>query len=203
MSSLIKCSNESITDENEKSKKDLLKSLGFVTERCKCIPIEKLTHLQNMIDRNKGINILNGKIKNIVHASEIESGIYEYCLIYMVENKLHDTMFNSVYYFKVNDIAKNIEKNPDLMIGVKRGVLKPCMIAHLKPHQLNPEKWSSLLTRIQKQEEAENNLPTTDAFKCYKCDQRRCTIRYLQTRSSDEPMTIFVTCCNCHNTFTI
>ena len=37
----------------------------------------------------------------------------------------------------------------------------------------------------------------TDQFKCNRCKQRKCTYYELQTRSADEPMTIFVTCLNC------
>jgi DNA-directed RNA polymerase subunit M/transcription elongation factor TFIIS len=182
---------------------ELYKTIGFQTERSKCIPLDKLTLLQRMINRKTSIDKLVEVTKNIVYSTEIEVGIYEYCLIYMIENKLQDSLFTSVYNYKINDIAKNISKNHDIIDKIKIGALKPHMIAFMKPHQLNPANWSTLLTRIQKQEEAENNLPTTDAFKCRRCEQRRCTVRYLQTRSSDEPMTIFVTCCNCHNTFTI
>lgn len=30
----------------------------------------------------------------------------------------------------------------------------------------------------------------TDAFKCSKCNQRKCTYYQMQTRSADEPMTV-------------
>lgn len=186
-----------------KTTNELYKSLGFQTERSRCIPLNKLALFQKKIDRKASISKLQEVTKNIVYATEIEAGIYEFCLIYMIENKLHDSSFKSVYEYIVFNIVKNIIKNHEIIDKIKIGALKPHMIAFMKPHQLNPENWSALLTRIQKQEEAENNLPTTDAFKCRRCEQRRCTVRYLQTRSSDEPMTIFVTCCNCHNTFTI
>jgi transcription elongation factor S-II len=54
----------------------------------------------------------------------------------------------------------------------------------------------------------------TDAFKCSRCQQRKCTYYQMQTRSADEPMTVslsygfkmwlltwqtFVTCINCGN----
>ena len=37
----------------------------------------------------------------------------------------------------------------------------------------------------------------TDQFKCGKCKKRECTYYELQTRSADEPMTLFITCLNC------
>jgi len=39
----------------------------------------------------------------------------------------------------------------------------------------------------------------SDAFKCYKCKQRKCSYYQIQIRSSDEPMTTKVTCLNCGN----
>jgi len=41
---------------------------------------------------------------------------------------------------------------------------------------------------------------TCSMFSCSKCGQNKTTYYQLQTRSADEPMTTFVTCCNCgHN----
>ncbi len=42
-------------------------------------------------------------------------------------------------------------------------------------------------------------IATTTTFTCGKCKQNKTTYRQLQTRSSDEPMTTFVTCLNCGN----
>lgn len=39
----------------------------------------------------------------------------------------------------------------------------------------------------------------TKMFRCGKCGKRECSFYQLQTRSADEPMTTFVTCCNCGN----
>jgi len=40
---------------------------------------------------------------------------------------------------------------------------------------------------------------TCSMFTCHKCHQNKTTYYQLQTRSADEPMTTFVTCCNCGN----
>lgn len=181
----------------------LYENMDFVTGQSKCIPLKRLYNMQKQIERSKSIGDLNMALKNIKFAIETEAGIFEYCLVYVIDKNLLDIIFRSIYQYKVDDIIKNISMNPEILENINRGAIKPRMLAYLKPSQLFPEKWSKLLAKKQLKEETENNLPTTDIYKCFKCDQRRCTIRYLQTRSSDEPMTIFVTCCNCHNTFTI
>uniref|UniRef100_A0A3B0MUF1 Transcription elongation factor, putative n=1 Tax=Theileria annulata TaxID=5874 RepID=A0A3B0MUF1_THEAN len=43
------------------------------------------------------------------------------------------------------------------------------------------------------------NNKTKGQFKCNKCNSKITTYYQLQTRSSDEPMTTFVTCLNCNN----
>lgn len=41
--------------------------------------------------------------------------------------------------------------------------------------------------------------PTSDLFRCARCNQRRVTYFQMQTRSADDPMTTFITCTNCGN----
>jgi len=40
-------------------------------------------------------------------------------------------------------------------------------------------------------------MPSSDMFKCGKCKKSECTFYQKQTRSADEPMTVFITCKNC------
>jgi len=201
---LIMASNcDNTVDNHMDNKEKLVQYFDFVTEQSKCIPLARLNILQKQIDRPQSIRDLRETIHEIRHAIEIEAGIFEYSLVYMIERNLMDSLFQAVYQYKIDEIVKNIQMNPDIITTLNCGAMKPRMLAYLKPCQLFPEKWAELLKKKQLQEETENNLPTTDLYKCYKCDQRKCTIRYLQTRSSDEPMTIFVTCCNCYNTFTV
>ena len=42
-------------------------------------------------------------------------------------------------------------------------------------------------------------MASTDLFECRRCGKRECTYREVQTRSADEPMTIFVLCLGCGN----
>lgn len=177
--------------------------MDFVTSSSKCIPLKRLHNMQQQISRKSAVTEIDDAVNNIIISTEIEKGAFEYCLVYIIEKNLLNNIFKGVYTYKINDIIKNIKMSDDLLTNILEHKIKPRMIAYLTPSQLNPAKWDKLLAKKQLKEETENNLPTTDLYKCFRCDQRKCTIRYLQTRSSDEPMTIFVTCCNCHNTFTI
>ena len=47
-----------------------------------------------------------------------------------------------------------------------------------------------------------NKANATDQFFCGRCHKRQCTYYELQTRSADEPMTIFIQCVNCGKRWT-
>lgn len=42
----------------------------------------------------------------------------------------------------------------------------------------------------RRQLKSDNPKAETDAFKCSRCNQRKCTYYQMQTRSADEPMTV-------------
>ena len=49
-------------------------------------------------------------------------------------------------------------------------------------------------------EQTHNHIQVEDGiFQCYKCDSKKTTSYSLQTRSADEPMTVFITCVECSN----
>ena len=70
----------------------------------------------------------------------------------------------------------------------------------MTPQHIFPEKWKQLLDEKYKRDkilyEAKPEA-MTDQFKCGRCKKRQCSYFEMQTRSADEPMTVFVTCINC------
>ena len=65
---------------------------------------------------------------------------------------------------------------------------------------LNPELIQELIDKKIKREASKFNTniqASTDMFTCRKCKSKKCTYYELQTRSADEPATIFVTCLDC------
>jgi DNA-directed RNA polymerase subunit M/transcription elongation factor TFIIS len=65
---------------------------------------------------------------------------------------------------------------------------------------LYPEIWKDLSIRQFEREKRQlegNKSMATDQFECKRCHKRECTYYELQTRSADEPMTIFIQCLNC------
>ena len=87
-----------------------------------------------------------------------------------------------------------------LLDRVKDGEFALETIPFMTCYELFPEKWKELadrqLIREQKLLEGDRSR-ATDQYKCHRCSKRECTYYELQTRSADEPMTIFITCLNC------
>jgi transcription elongation factor S-II len=93
-------------------------------------------------------------------------------------------------------------KNKKLIQMVNNGEIKAHEIAFMTHQEMYPEKWEELLKAksIRDKNKFEQNLEAaTDTFTCRKCRSKKCTYYQMQTRSADEPMTIFVTCIDCGN----
>jgi DNA-directed RNA polymerase subunit M/transcription elongation factor TFIIS len=72
-------------------------------------------------------------------------------------------------------------------------------------YELCPENWQEMVDRQAKREKIQlegDFSRATDKWMCNGCKQRKCTYYELQTRSADEPMTIFIHCLNCGKRWT-
>jgi transcription elongation factor S-II len=196
-------SHKIIRENMAKTLQEIKKYPDFVTEQSEEISYDLVCYAESLISRGDIVLQINDYINSMRLSMEIESGIFEYSLLYIITNNYLKQLVSSVYNYKVKDIIENMKKNKDLIIDIKENRIKPHMLAFMSPSQLYPQNWEQLLAKKHFKEEKENNLPTTDMYKCRKCEQRKCTVSFLQTRSIDEPMTIFVRCCNCYNTWTV
>jgi DNA-directed RNA polymerase subunit M/transcription elongation factor TFIIS len=140
---------------------------------------------------------------------ELERGIFEVAHNYAVKNYIprnwKSVIFVEIYRQVVRYVVSNIHpespvKNMRLINRVLDGEFKLYEIPSMTAYEMFPERWFELrdkqLQREQKILEG-NKSRATDQFKCRRCGKRECTYYELQTRSADEPMTIFVTCLNC------
>jgi transcription elongation factor S-II len=91
-------------------------------------------------------------------------------------------------------------KNKELLPNILSKTLSIEEVPFLPMTELFPEKWKAMVEHQVKQEtqalEGEKDM-ATDMFKCTRCGKRQCTYYELQTRSADEPMTVFIRCISC------
>jgi transcription elongation factor S-II len=135
----------------------------------------------------------------------LERGIYNFIIQKATNEQIVKKWSNPHFVQIYIDHARSVYTNLGVD-RVKQSVLSRAIKAQDLPfmshQQMLPEKWNSLLEQkcIRDKNKYEVHLEaSTDNFKCYKCKSRECTYYQMQTRSADEPMTIFVTCIKCGN----
>jgi DNA-directed RNA polymerase subunit M/transcription elongation factor TFIIS len=119
------------------------------------------------------------------------------------ENKL----FRVTYLDKVKSMACNLSNkfgvdNKYIHTLLKKKNMSWNKLVDMPYYKLEPKQWQPILDEKIMKEQIRRNLleaQISEQFFCYKCKKRRCTYFELQTRSADEPMTIFITCLECGN----
>ena len=139
----------------------------------------------------------------------LEKSIYEAAYNYSQKNYVarswKSSIFIEIYRQVVRSVISNIHpespvRNNRLLLRVIEGEFKLSDIPFMTSYDMFPEKWFELKDKLLQREQKileGNKSRATDQFKCRRCQKRECTYYELQTRSADEPMTIFITCLNC------
>jgi len=159
--------------------------------------------------RNINLQILKTLPLPLKTIQLIEKGIYNYA-IDKCNNKsfipLWDNMeFSEIYISKTKNIYTNLNskcyvKNKQLIDKIKTGKIDPYELAFLDTYKLFPEIWNDIIeekTKIEKILKDSLKESATDMFECPRCHKRKTIYCEVQTRSSDEPMTKFITCLEC------
>jgi len=182
--------------------REYIESFHFITRNSNDFKIE-IIKIAETIDRTQAVKKIAERIKDNIIANEIEKGVFEFALVHTTINDLEYNLVKYVYDNKLIEIYENLNEtyNTTLLPAILKGDIKPVYVAFLEPVQLNPKAWSLELEKQRIHDEIEKNTSSTNIYKCYRCGNSKCRVRHIQTRSADEPMTTFVTCLVCFNTF--
>ncbi len=152
----------------------------------------------------------NTKLSDI-ECKDLEIGFYNWtidmALKYKITKNWKNPKFSKIYLEKARSVYINIKSdsyinNPNLEKKINQKEIFPHEVAFMKAQDIFPEKWQYNLENYTKKYEhayEKAELAVTEMFRCGKCGLRKCTFYEQQTRSADEPMTIFITCVNCGN----
>lgn len=113
--------------------------------------------------------------------------------------------FVELYKMNAKSIAGNFNPNSyiantELFDKYKKGEITFADICGMDSYQMFEARWKDNFIQRQAQEKRQlegNRAMATDRFTCTRCWKKECTYYEMQTRSADEPMTIFITCLNC------
>jgi transcription elongation factor S-II len=168
--------------------------------------------------RKKIVDLLAEKLK--LSCTDANSAVADFmaCSIESGINSLYDSEGDKANYAtKVRSLMFNLKSNEALRHNIIAGVVAAEDVAHLTPAQLASEE--KLKEAAKAKEEAvmerrgdwvkisrdqlmrDNGLDPNKGgeFTCKKCKGTKTSHYAMQTRSADEPMTVFVCCLTCGN----
>jgi len=147
---------------------------------------------------------IDEKLQNEKNSSNLEKGIFNYTLKEAEQRKIvkkwDNKYFIQIYLDRLRTVYTNL--NDTIIEQITAGAIKPHIVAFMTHQELNPDKWAALIDAKSKRDanKFETNIAAaTDTFTCRKCKGNQCTYYQMQTRSADEPMTVYISCCNCGN----
>ena len=134
----------------------------------------------------------------------IEKGVYNYAIkeatTRQIIKKWHNPLFCEIYAARLRTVLTNITQNTELKNQLSTKEISVTTFATMTHQEMNPEQWKSIIERKIKRDRLKftNNVEaSTDMYTCGRCKSKKCTYYEMQTRSADEPTTVFVTCLNC------
>jgi transcription elongation factor S-II len=142
-------------------------------------------------------------ITNRENVINLEKGVYNFAIkeanARKIIKKWENSRFVQLYTDRLRSIFVNL-KNSELLFALNSGEITPQQLAFMTHQEMDPEHWRKWIEQkaMRDANKFTNNIQaSTDMFTCKKCKGKRCTYYELQTRSADEPATIFVTCLDC------
>jgi DNA-directed RNA polymerase subunit M/transcription elongation factor TFIIS len=145
-------------------------------------------------------------------AKNLEIGCYNATILFADEKgfvkKWENPVFRNSYIHRCISVFTNVDsnsyiKNDKLIERIKLGDIKAYHVGAMRPHELYPEHWADIKEQKEKKDKMAYEIRTEHTvkgmYKCGKCKHDTITYYEVQTRSADEPMTLFCRCTNCGN----
>ena len=155
------------------------------------------TFRKNVVDK------IGEVLEDEKNSINLEKGVFNYAIKEANSRKIikkwENPYFAQIYIDRLRSIYVNL-KNPELLTLVKSGELAPQVLAFMTHQEMDHEHWRGRIQRKITRDASKFNTnvqASTDMFTCRKCKSKRSTFYELQTRSADEPATIFITCLDC------
>jgi DNA-directed RNA polymerase subunit M/transcription elongation factor TFIIS len=147
---------------------------------------------------------IDQKLNNEKASLNLEKGIFNYTLKEADNRKIvkkwDNKFFVQIYLSHLRSILINL--NDKWIDAINSGEIQSHKLAFMNHQELDYDRWAQMIDTKSKRDKNKfevNMEASTDTFTCRKCKSKKCTYTTMQTRSADEPSTIFVTCLQCGN----
>ena len=159
---------------------------------------------EQLFSKCEGESESDSENKILFIGENIEKGIFNYTIkeagSRQIIKKWYNPLFCEIYAARLKTVLINLKQNHVLLNQLKTGEITPVAFAMMTHQEMNPEQWKPIIDRKIKRDRLKftNNVEaSTDMYTCGRCKSKKCTYYEMQTRSADEPTTVFVTCLNC------
>jgi len=142
-------------------------------------------------------------------AKQLEEAIYDSLIQTYKDHHVvtpQSLHFQRFYQFQVRDLADLLDVQSKhyqfwLVAGLNDGVLDPKQVVIMKPWELSPAAWQPVIQQFKNELSSlgKTSHASSTLFECGRCHKKDTSYYEMQTRSSDEPMTTYITCNNCGN----
>lgn len=199
---------EELDIKNFSYEREYIRRQNFIMNNSCYLPINLIKFAEKEIQKNEIIDEFDRFIKCIPISTKMEKGLFEFSLNYIKTSLLEWTDFKAIYMDKFFEICENLDinnkkiNNCTLLPYLLNGTISAQTVPFLKMYQLHPQKWKQIIDKNNLRDLTLYTVNTTDEMKCGRCGERKHTYYITQTRSADEPATVFYTCINCKKTFT-
>jgi DNA-directed RNA polymerase subunit M/transcription elongation factor TFIIS len=156
--------------------------------------------------RSDIINVLSGKLNlSEEQIKDLEIGIYNSTIDYASRNKIplswNSELFQECYLSKARSMYLNLD-NSKLLDRLEQKEFLPHEIPYMTPDNIDPMIWNNIIDDEMRRNKAAyeiSKIAMTDQITCGRCKKKRITYYEMQTRSADEPASIFYNCLDCGN----
>ena len=155
-----------------------------------------------MENREKVVSYLNSKLNDRKLSIDIEKSLYDYisCKTSFSESKKHGhKLFKQKYNYHLRYIISNLE---EIKYKIKNNEMVVDYIFEKSSVELFPDNWKEELTNQQEENKflyQTKRISNTKYKSCFRCNEKNVYVFTKQTRSADEPETVFNECLSCGN----
>lgn len=135
------------------------------------------------------------------HNAELCEAITKFTVYYISDNRLSAKLKDNIELNKYIDIVFNINNSNDLLNKIISKEISISDLPWLEHYKLDNRLWKTHIDKRNKNQETREMMATVNIFKCKKCGEMKCTTYQLQTASIDEPMTTYISCKVCGNSW--
>lgn len=144
-------------------------------------------------------------LKDQKNAKRIIQGIFDFSKNKCMSNsdkQYLDSIFTDRCKNLLNDLNNNNNITAkEILKKINNDELDAYSIAFFTPVDMDSKNWEKIVRRIQTSENKLTDLPTVEWKPCKICKGKNYFYRTEQTRSADEPETVFYTCKTCERVY--